>query len=185
MNQPQKGNLLIAEPFLLDNYFSRSVVLLCEHQTEMGSVGFIINRILSEKLENFFPELENIQSIPVFFGGPVHSDRLHFIHSLGEQIKDGVEILDGVFWGGDFKLVKKLLLKNEIDLSKIKFFLGYSGWDKTQLDKELTEDAWIISESENEIIFSENDNEIWRQSLKKLGGDYAVMSNYPIHPSLN
>ncbi|MFM2226477.1 MAG: hypothetical protein RJA07_2679 [Bacteroidota bacterium] len=185
MNQPQKGNLLIAEPFLLDNYFSRSVVLLCEHQTEMGSVGFIVNRILSEKLEDFFPELENSKPVPVFFGGPVHSDRLNFIHSLGDQIKDGVEILDGVFWGGDFKLVKKLLLKNELDLSKIKFFLGYSSWDKEQLSKELQDNSWIISTSKNELIFSENETEIWKQSLVNLGGDYAVMSNYPIHPSLN
>lgn len=185
MNQPQKGKFLIAEPFLLDNYFSRSVVLICEHESNLGSVGFVINRVLPEKLEDFFPELENLPPIPVFFGGPVHSDRLHFIHNLGELIPDGMEISDGLFWGGDFKKLKSLLLSNSIDLTKIKFFLGYSGWDKNQLDKELEEKAWIVAESENELIFSEIENEIWKKSLKNLGGDYAVMSNYPIHPSLN
>jgi putative transcriptional regulator len=185
MNQPQKGNLLIAEPFLLDNYFSRSVILLCEHETEMGSVGFMINRLLSEKLDDFFPELAELVSIPIYFGGPVHSDRLHFIHSLSEIIPDGMKISDDLFWGGDFKKLKSLLQTNSVDLSKIKFFLGYSGWDKNQLDKELEEKAWIISESENEIIFSDNENEIWKQTLKNLGGEYAQMSNYPIHPSLN
>jgi putative transcriptional regulator len=183
--EPKKGNFLIAEPFLLDNYFSRSVILLCEHDAEMGSVGFMINRLLSEKLDDFFPELSELVSIPIYFGGPVHSDRLHFIHSLGEIIPDGIEITKGIFWGGDFKKLKSLLLSNSIDLSKIKFFLGYSGWDKHQLGKELEEKAWIISEPEFELIFSDNENEIWKQTLKKLGGNYAQMINYPIHPSLN
>lgn len=186
MNQPKRGNFLIAEPFLLDNYFSRSVILLCEHENEIGTVGFMINRILSEKLDDFFPELNEKVEIPIYFGGPVHPERLHFIHSLANEIEDGLKIADGLFWGGNFEKVKELLMEDKLDISRIKFFLGYSGWEKNQLADEMKENTWIVSDGAKELIFSdEEDTTIWKQSLKKLGGDYAQMSNYPIHPSLN
>ncbi len=51
---PEKGKFLIADPFLLDNYFSRSVVFVCEHENDLGTVGFMINRSLPDKLEDFF-----------------------------------------------------------------------------------------------------------------------------------
>jgi putative transcriptional regulator len=179
-----KGKILIAEPFLLDNFFSRSVILLCEHKNEEGSVGFMINRMLSDKLNDFFPEL-NTCSIPIYYGGPVNPDRLHFLHTLDSLIPDGLEIEKGIFWGGDFKLVKTLIAENKIPLHQIKFFLGYSGWEKGQLVKELEDESWIVSKTNKKIIFEEPETDIWKKSLLEMGGNYAQMSNYPIHPSLN
>ena len=93
---PEKGKFLIADPFLLDNYFSRSVVSNC-----------------------------------------------------------------------------------------IKFFLGYSGWEGKQLQNEMKESTWIVGDSSKHLMFVEKEENIWRQSLISMGGDFAQMSNYPIHPSLN
>ena len=184
MNLPDRGKFLIADPFLLDNYFSRSVIYLCEHEDELGSIGFVINRSLPDKLEDFFPNLKT-KGIPIYYGGPVHPDRLHFLHTLHHQIPGGLEITKGVFWGGDFNVAKELIENNLLDLTQIKFFLGYSGWEKNQLMNEMNESTWIVSDSVIKLLFDERDENIWKQSLISLGGDFAQMSNYPIHPSLN
>ena len=181
---PEKGKFLIADPFLLDNYFSRSVVFVCEHENDLGTVGFMINRSLPDKLEDFFPELKDTH-IPVYYGGPVHPDRLHFLHTLPNQISGGLEVADGIFWGGDFNTAKILLEENLIDLDGIKFFLGYSGWEGKQLQNEMKESTWIVGDSSKHLMFVEKEENIWRQSLICMGGDFAQMSNYPIHPSLN
>jgi putative transcriptional regulator len=184
MTLPESGNFLIADPFLLDNYFSRSVIYLCEHDDELGSIGFVINRLLPDKLEDFFPDLNNA-AIPIYYGGPVHTDRLNFLHSLGDKIEGGVEISDGIFWGGNFNRIKEMIDEKNIDLNCIKFFLGYSGWEKQQLNAELKSSTWIVGEAKQELLFEEKEENIWRQALIQLGGNFAQMSNYPIHPSLN
>ena len=84
MIDPASGILLIADPFLKDPNFLRTVVLLCEHQTE-GSFGFVLNRPIQNTLDELIPELEG-HPIPVFDGGPVQKDSLHFLHQLPDEI---------------------------------------------------------------------------------------------------
>jgi putative transcriptional regulator len=95
-----KGNLLISDPFLKDPNFLRSVIFLCEHQEE-GTVGFIINKLHDEPLENYIEASANL-SFPLYYGGPVATNTLHFIHQCPDLISEGLEINDGIFWGGDF-----------------------------------------------------------------------------------
>ena len=78
MNHPSPGMLLIAEPFLKDPNFRRSVVLVCEHRKE-GSFGFVLTSPCRHTLEELVPELEGMDH-PVYDGGPVQRDTLHFIH---------------------------------------------------------------------------------------------------------
>jgi putative transcriptional regulator len=183
MIDPASGILLIADPFLKDPNFLRTVVLLCEHQTE-GSFGFVLNRPLKNTLDELIPELEG-HPIQVFDGGPVQKDSLHFLHQLPDEIPGGQEIVPGVFWGGDFDAVITLLQEGRMDPDKIRFFIGYSGWGEGQLNTEMTEKTWLTVAANQKLIFLEKHEEIWKESLRHLGGEFEMMINYPLDPQLN
>ena len=178
------GVLLIADPFLKDPNFSRTVVLLCEHQESKGSFGFVLNKMFDQQLNDLVPEVL-INTIPVYYGGPVQIDTIHFIHQQPELIKGGFEIIKGVYWGGEFDTVVSLINSGQLDLKKIKFFIGYSGWSSGQLENELNEKAWITSTSDDSLLFEQDEQNIWKQALKNLGSNFAIMANFPIDPLLN
>jgi putative transcriptional regulator len=177
------GVLLIAEPFLKDPNFMRTVVFLCEHQEE-GSFGFVLNKTYDVTLDQLVPDLPEIK-IPVYYGGPVQQDTLHFLHQLPDIIPGGLEVSKGIYWGGDYEMVVSLLRKGEINPNKIRFFIGYSGWSNGQLDDEMKENSWLTVLAKPKLVFHHNYAEIWKDSLKELGGDYEQLINYPTDPQLN
>lgn len=183
MIQADPGIMLISDPFLKDPNFMRTVVLLCEHNPD-GSFGFVLNRPYKQRLEDFVPGLDGL-SIPVYYGGPVQTDTLHFIHSLPELIPDGLNVADGVYWGGNFQQVVELIRSRSLDLSRIRFFLGYSGWSTGQLDDELNEKSWLTVAGNQRLVFYENAEEVWKEAVKQLDKTFHEIINYPIDPQLN
>lgn len=181
-----KGYLLIAEPFLGDTNFERTVILLCEHDKN-GSLGFILNQKTTFELKDVIEDVEENNDInqPLFIGGPVQQNTLHFIHRLGTQIEDSVEISEGLYWGGNYEQITRLLTLGKIQAKDIRFFLGYSGWSQGQLENELTQNSWIMSEAETTFIFDTTPDQFWRSILKKMGGKHKALANYPIDPRLN
>ncbi len=184
LSEPQKGNLLIAEPALTgDVSFNRSVVLLAEHNEE-GSVGFILNKPLNYSMSDLVDEIE--VPFPVFNGGPVEQDNLYFIHNVPHLISDSIEISDGIFWGGDFDTTVTLINTGQISQNDIRFFLGYSGWASLQLNQELLSKSWIIASNKYESdIIRKSTQAFWKEKMMELGGDYMLWSNAPENPSLN
>jgi putative transcriptional regulator len=183
MIDPGSGILLISDPFLKDPNFMRTVVFLCEHQ-EQGSFGFVLNRKYENTIDELIPELEG-HKISLFYGGPVQMDTIHFLHQYPEEIPGGQEVMKGIFWGGDFDKVIEMIKNKEINENKIRFFIGYSGWSDGQLQNELTEKSWLTVKATRKIVFHHNYKEIWKDSLKQLGGEYEIMINFPIDPQLN
>src|SRR6218665_2157394 len=183
MIQPDSGILLIAEPFLKDPNFLRTVVLLCRHNTEEGSFGFIINKEYHQTLDELIPDLAGFEW-PIYAGGPVQMDTLHYLHEYPELLPDSQQVCEGIYWGGDFELLKDLIKKGTIEPAKIKFFLGYSGWAQEQLDAEINEKSWLTIAASQQLVFDSPVEEIWRYSLKELGGKYALMIHFPTDPQL-
>ncbi|HEX6181293.1 MAG TPA: YqgE/AlgH family protein [Chitinophagaceae bacterium] len=183
MNLLEPGMLLIADPFLKDPNFMRTVVFLCEHQEE-GSFGFVLNRSYEYTLNELVSGLDDLK-IPVFYGGPVQIDTIHFLHQYPELIPGGYEITDGIYWGGEFETAINLIRNKEIDPHRIRFYIGYSGWGSGQLSDELKEKSWLTVQANRKIIFHKKADEIWKDSLRLLGGDYEMMINFPIDPQLN
>jgi putative transcriptional regulator len=182
--EPSVGKLLISEPFLMDPNFRRSVVLITEHQEE-GTVGFILNQKSALLLSDVIPEFENAD-FPVYIGGPVGTDTVHFLHRCYDKLNDGEEIGKGVYWGGNFEALKILITGKIIDPSEIKFFIGYSGWGTEQLKEELKENTWIVSDSyHSDVVFSNDEEDLWREVIINLGPKYAHVSNFPSNPNLN
>lgn len=161
----------------------RTVVLLTENR-EDGAIGFVINRQYENTLDELLPEIDG-HPLPVYYGGPVQMNTIHFLHRYPEEIPGGVEVLKGVYWGGDFDCVINLINSGEADASKIRFFIGYSGWSSGQLDTEMKEKTWLTTEATRPLIFHKNAEEIWKEALKQMGGEYEMMINFPIDPQLN
>jgi putative transcriptional regulator len=183
MIEPAPGVLLIADPFLKDPNFMRSVVFICEHQLE-GSMGFVLNRQFEQTMDELITDFEGYP-VPVYYGGPVQLDTVHFLHQYPDLVPGGLEVMKGVFWGGDFEVLTSLIKNHEIDLGKVRFFIGYSGWGEGQLGDEMNEKTWLTVEATRRLIFHEDPEEIWKESLKQLGGNYEMMINFPIDPTLN
>ena len=175
--------LLIADPFLKDKNFIRSVIYLCSHDAE-GSLGFTLNKKTDFKLNQLISGLDSF-AIPIYAGGPVGLDSIHFLHQLPELIPGSQKLAADIYWGGDFESLKDLMRKDLIDFKKIKFFLGYSGWSTGQLESEIEEKSWLSSAGNSDIIFNTPEKEIWKQSVKLLGPAFEPLINYPIDPQLN
>ncbi len=183
MIAPNAGILLIADPFLKDPNFLRTVVLLCNHNDE-GSFGFVLNKQIDQSISDLLNNFDGID-FPVYYGGPVQMDTLHFLHQYPHLIPDSVFISDNLYWGGNFETVKALLKNKIINPNKIKFFIGYSGWSKGQLEEEINEKSWLTVSATTTLVFDTAYNQVWKESLQHLGGDYTMLQNYPLDPQLN
>lgn len=181
-HNPEKGKILISEPFLPDPNFERSVILLCEHN-EGGSFGLVINKTAGVNVGDIVPELIGVEN-KLFIGGPVQQDSLHFVHTLPDL--DGNEVVEGLYWGGDFEKLAFKAETGQLPAENMKFFLGYSGWDAGQLQQELDQDSWIVcGDFTHDLLFNTEPSEIWKKALSEMGGRYALYSRYPSDPRLN
>jgi putative transcriptional regulator len=181
--QPQKGRVLISEPFLLDNYFKRSIVLLTEHSGE-GSVGFVLNKPVNIKINEIMSEFPEIDTI-VSLGGPVQTNTLHYLHTLGDIIPNSVNVLDHIYWGGEFEVVKRLLESGNLNSNNVRFFLGYSGWQSSQLDNELSENSWVVADMDPDEIMAPMNKHFWKKALNRMGMKYKMWANFPENPQMN
>ena len=180
---PSKGKILISEPFLQDNYFKHSIVLLTEHNIE-GSVGFVLNKpvnLRADEVINNFPMTDALLTL----GGPVSTNTLHYLHTLGDIIPNSVKVLDSIHWGGDFDVVKKLIESGNLNKENIRFFLGYSGWSPNQLDNELAEHSWIVAEIDPFEVMAPMNKHFWKSALRRMGKKFEMWSNFPENPQMN
>ena len=181
--KPGPGKILISEPFLFDYYFKRSVILLAEHNKE-GTFGVIINKPMAVSFNEVvkdFPEFDS----HIYLGGPVKTDNLFYIHTLGDQIENSLPILEGLYWGGDLEKIREMILIGQLNEGNSRFFIGYSGWMPKQLDKELKRDSWLVSNlSTHQVMHAETES-MWQDSLLDLGEKYRHWTNFPSEPTLN
>ena len=172
------GSLLLAEPFMIDPNFKRSVVLMCEHTEGEGSVGFILNKPLDLKLTELvsdFPEFEST----VYFGGPVATDTIHYVHCKGDIVDESIPVDRGIFWGGNFEKLK-FLIESELILPKdIRFFVGYSGWDGGQLLSELESGSWVVSQGDPNYVFKSSSQKLWSTVMSNIGKQFSVIAQLP------
>lgn len=179
---PTKGRILISEPFLNDSFFKRSAILLAEN-TEKGAMGFILNKPVGYSIHELisdFPEFD----AQVYFGGPVESNSLFFIHTAPDLLGFTFEIEDGIYYGGNYDQVKNYAALGLLKPEQIRFFAGYSGWDTGQLDFEMEESSWLIFERPQKLMEMKPES-LWRELLKKSHSELAIWANYPDDPSLN
>ncbi len=176
-----KGKILVSRPIIYDDIFNRTVVLIVE-DNESGTLGFILNRPSDNEVSQLVDEIDS--SHIVFEGGPVHQQRLFYIHNRPDLIKDSKQISDTYYWSGSFEDVQENLSTDRISEDEIRFFLGYSGWEEGQLQRELDKNAWLVMEN-NFNLLSFWGVDLWKRQLTLLGGEHLLWLNMPENPLLN
>ncbi len=171
----ETGHILLAEPFMIDGNFKRSMVLLCDHSEEEGSLGFVLNKELDIPLNDLiadFPEID----CNVFFGGPVATDTIHYIHNVGDLLEGSMKVCDGVWWGGDFEQLQFKILSKEVKPKNIRFFVGYSGWESNQLHGEMNLGSWVISNMKANYLFKDDAVDLWELGMIDKGDTFSILS---------
>jgi len=180
---PEKGKILISEPFLPDTFFNRSVVYLTDHNPK-GSVGFILNKKLDIKISDAVSGFEGWNE-HLNMGGPVAPDTLHYIHNLGALVPKSVHVEGDIYWGGEIDAIRELIKSGSVSPVQIRFFLGYSGWSAGQLERELKENSWVIAKVKSEMIMNSRGVDSWKRFLKSLKNKYRVWADFPESPEMN
>lgn len=178
-----QGDFLIAHPMLQDGYFKRAVIYLTEDNEE-GSLGFVLNFKTAYMLRDLFPHIKN-GNFPIFEGGPVSKDQLYYVHNLGKNLTDSIQIKDDLWWGGDFFELAHMIDHGKVKTHNVKFFMGYSGWTAGQLKDELIQKAWFTNESEPALVLHGDHKNMWGDELEKFKESYKVFSNIGFDPNLN
>lgn len=181
--EPNRGKVLIAEPFLDDPYFKRMVILLCEHNEE-GSFGFVLNNYIDVGLDKIIDDMPPFDT-HVSIGGPVKNSNLYYLHTLGESIEDSIEVMDGVYMGGNFEILKEKLRKGLIKKNEVRFFVGYSGWSADQLEQEMQSKSWYVTSLGQDLIMNTEIRDLWRKVIRMMGKPFEHLANLPEDPSLN
>lgn len=181
--QPARGRLLVSEPYLPDPYFRRTVVLLCDHNTE-GSFGFVLNRRMDLTINDLMEDFPPVHA-HVGIGGPVQSGELYYLHTLGKAIDGSSEVVDGVYMGGDYQQLRSILATDPQLSKHIRFFVGYSGWGPEQLQRELGDRSWMVAPADRKRVMDARVDALWGNTLRSMGRDFAPLANFPEDPSLN
>lgn len=178
------GRLLLAMPTLADPNFSRSVVLLCEHNAD-GALGLIVNRPLRLQLGEILDQLKlpaagmELGSRPVFAGGPVDTQRGFVLHDAPEEFADSLRIGTDLAVTASETVLDALVHKK--GPRRFLVALGYSGWGPGQLEHELAENAWLSVPSSPELVFDTAVEERWRRAAALIGVDIGRLSGESGH----
>ena len=169
---------------MCDKHFTRAVVLICE-KNEKGALGYILNKKTDLSLQEVLRE-EIAVDYPLYMGGPMQQNTLHYLHSIPSLSKESTEIGEGLYWGHNFDSLTEILRTKPPTHKDIKFFAGYSGWESIQLEEEVISHCWMTqSRYQREHIFSSTVEELWSEVLRTMGKPYVHFANFPKDPTLN
>ena len=158
---PRKGVFLVANQRLSDPRFRRTVILLLTHE-EGGTVGVIVNRPTKIPVSEVFPNFSNkdIEASVLFFGGPVGIDSLIFLVRSNRSLPGVTHVMEDVYFGGDAEVLQKFI-KGSTSVSKLRLYIGYSGWAPGQLDSEIKNGGWNLGSADSYTVFDKDFEKIW------------------------
>ncbi len=182
------NQFLIAMPGMADDTFAGAVVYLCEH-TDKGALGLVINKPIDIKLKNLFEkveltlEREDLADEPVYFGGPVQTERGFVLH---EKLSDTGSYSSSLqIAGGELEMTtsKDVLeaLSNGVGPRKVLVTLGYAGWGAGQLEDEIGRNGWLTVGAAPEVIFDTPVEQRYDRALQLLGIDPRMLSQEAGH----
>lgn len=182
MNYSYKGKILISTPDISGDIFSRSVVLIVDHN-ENGAFGLILNK-KNEKMSHKLKDIFGFE-VDVYDGGPVENDKIFFI-CKGEPVTENYSELNNQFYlTEDIESVVAAIIKQSLMLHDVKVFSGYSGWAAQQLDAEVKNKMWTVVDVYNLDYTSPNDQNLWKNIMQNLGGEFLLWANAPQDVSMN
>jgi putative transcriptional regulator len=170
---------LLSMPQLNDPNFRRTVVLLCQHSPE-GAWGLVLNRptgtpaVEAVRLD---PPIEHDNGLELWVGGPVEPERGCILFGDDPQSDEAAPLGEGLYLSGSAALLRRLLEGTVPPRTRL--LMGYAGWGPGQLDEELRESAWLISEVQGDLIFDVSADRMWETAIRRLGADPATLQMSP------
>jgi putative transcriptional regulator len=173
-----RGKLLLANGSLYGPVFRQTVILMADHD-EDGALGFVLNQKSSMIIDRdeSATQLQAIDTT-VYSGGPVQQGILSVLALF--QSPDAASRL--IFDAVGFLSVESA---DPTHVLRARVFAGYSGWGPGQLEAEMEEGSWIVTEPTTDLVFDVEPDEMWKEALRRMGGEYALMATMPYDPSLN
>jgi putative transcriptional regulator len=170
--------LLLSMPQLMDPNFSKTVVLLCRHGEE-GAFGLVLNRparTSGRVVVNLDPPVSTERELQIWVGGPVEPQR-SWILVGGEidphDVEGGLQVAPGIYLSTSADLLRRSLDPEPPNRTRI--VVGYSGWGPGQLEDELKESAWLLSEVDADLVFDTHPDRMWETAIRRLGADPALL----------
>lgn len=180
-------HFLIAMPAMDDPYFSKSLIYVAEHN-QQGALGLIINRpiemnlaTLLEKIDVPFESVDsiNLSKLPVFFGGPVQTDRGFVLHRPIGEWQSTLVVNQDVGLTSSRDVLQAVARDGEP--REIMVTLGYSGWGAGQLEHELAQNAWLSVPANQHILFDTPFEERLPSAMELLGIDFTNLAENAGH----
>jgi len=175
-----QGKLLVSSPALVDPNFRKTVVLIAHHDEE-GAMGLVLSRPSDVLAVDAVPSLDGIPGAdePVFVGGPVQPEAFMVLADFLDVTQAAAPILGGLgFMPADAD-------PEDLEITRLRLFAGYSGWGGGQLEDELEEESWIVVDAVPDDAFAGDPDQLWRAVLQRKGGSFSLMENMPFDPGLN
>lgn len=177
---PAVGTLLVAEPFLRETYFNHAVIVLVDYEPGTPAMGVVVNNPSAYTLQEIVDGVRVESPIPVYCGGPVGSDRLYFLHTLGDLVPEATRLGDGLWLGGDFDALFDIINDGYPVDGHIRFFLGYSGWTPGQLEEEIAGNVWAVgSMRPGSALLSGDGAGVWHEAVRNLGPRFRGWLYHP------
>ena len=175
-------------PGMGDGTFAGTVIYLCEH-TEKGALGLVINKPIDIKLKNLFEKVEltldreDLAEAPVYFGGPVQTERGFVLHERQGEESPYTSTLAIPGGGLEMTTSKDVLeaMSNGAGPRRVLVTLGYSGWGAGQLEEEIGRNGWLNVSASPEIIFDTPIEQRYDKALALLGIDPRMLSQEAGH----
>lgn len=172
------NQFLIAMPGMKDGNFAGTVVYMCEHN-DKGALGLVINKPIDINLKHLFEKVDlslerpDLASTPVFFGGPVQTERGFVLHESldaeGGHYNSTLKIAEGLEMTTSRDVLEAL--SNGAGPRKVFITLGYAGWSAGQLEEELSRNGWLTVDAQPDIIFNTPVEQRYDKALSLLGID--------------
>jgi putative transcriptional regulator len=182
------NHFLIAMPAMADPNFSRTLTFICEHNAD-GAIGIIVNRPIDMKLAGLFERVsipfednqaeDRFGGLPVYFGGPVQTDRGFVLHRPAGQWQSSLNVSDSIALTSSRDIL--LSMGSTGEPADVLVSLGYAGWTAGQIEWELSQNAWLTVEADVDIIFSVPPEERLPAAMQLLGVDFANLSEVAGH----
>lgn len=191
--RPENGTLLVAEPFLHESYFERAVITLVDTDIEKSQMGIVLGNKSTATLGDLLPEGQKLGSAakcPVYIGGPMGDDRLFAIHTLGKHFDpDGYYLGNGLWLAADIDLVIEGARNGGFDIGAFRFYNGYSGWSRGQLEEEISNNVWALTDSDRtldgQLLLTLDDDRLWQYAVRSLGKRHRHWLLHPRQPQSN
>lgn len=178
-----KGQLLLDSGLLHGSFFHRTVVLICQHDSE-GAFGLVLTRITNNKLGDLLVEdvPDSLRDQPMHVGGPVQATALSYLHT--DSFIPEANVISNLSVGHSLESLVEI--GNSFSSSnQIKIFTGYAGWGAGQLEDEMKRQAWISHAAAINLVFTKEPENLWRHILLEKGGMYTLLAQSPDDLSSN